>query len=436
MMAQVEINSLHATTMDSTKLLTEKLALARELSSLRPEIDHLQSQAALHKSALSEKLALQRELSALQEDLAMEKRATENAMYRERRAHAEETRVAKRLETVQAEVDKERRERLRIETESHNLLADCETRRTTLETRLDAFKTKLRTNREQLKGTQAELKAVQSATQLVANQPIRHHTASNVTKEARKRTASLIEDDTMIGTPGDQRALKKSKQTSALLGDKSTFSITPFLCRTASVAPDDPSQEPLDSDAGKNEDAATVLGIESSNWKEGSPLSVAGQPPSEKPTGARIKRKVSKSVPAGKVKTDKPNSRAPPARNPQPAPSLEQVAEEPNDVAVGPTFTGTTGAEAESTVGDMSGMLEAKITRRRFLGGGLGRTLFDDEDGETVKVDQTPNGNEQIARVLGRVALGRPRVTARLGGSSSGFGGFSPLKKDKRGSAA
>jgi len=59
---QAEINALNAASTGSTKLLTEKLALARELSTLKPELEHLRSQATAQQNALADKLSRQREL--------------------------------------------------------------------------------------------------------------------------------------------------------------------------------------------------------------------------------------------------------------------------------------------------------------------------------------------------------------------------------------
>src|SRR5206468_8938564 len=81
--SQAEVNSLAGVTNDSTKLLTEKLALSRELALLKPELEHLRSQATYHQTTLSEKLALQRQVSTLEVDLETEKRAAQRASRKE-----------------------------------------------------------------------------------------------------------------------------------------------------------------------------------------------------------------------------------------------------------------------------------------------------------------------------------------------------------------
>lgn len=413
--------------MDSTKLLTEKLALSRELSSLKPEIDYLRSQAVSHKTVLSERLALQHEVNALQEDLATERQATERAMTEKKKSQVDEARIAKQLETLQAEASKERRERLRIETESQKMLTSWETKSTTLESRLDAFGSKLRTTKDQLKETQAELQAARLVSSVVSNRSITSNTMRITGGCVQKRNASLIDDDTAIGTPGDVQAAKKSKQASAMPGDKSTFSTTPFLNRTASVAPGSPAQRTVYSEAGQSDD-----GIASENptrsSKEELPPGLPIQSDSEHRETGQVQRVTTKHIRSDKSKTGKAQTGAPAKRKPLSAPVLKQVVEDTNDAVVGPKATESTGAEAESALGDTTMNLEAK-KRRRKLFGGLGKTLFDEDDGEAMKGGRITNGGGEKIIAPGRVTLGGLKAGPR-------FSGFSPLKKDKKTVAA
>lgn len=420
--------------MDSTKLLTEKLALARELSALKPEIDHLRSQATSHQTVYSEKLTLQRQFSTLQEELEMEKRATERVMAKERKWLAEEARVARQLETLQAEIGKERKERQKLEEESQKILTDRETEIKTLESRLDASRTKLKTTKDQLKESQAELRVARLTAE--ASRPISSNTTRNAGREGRKRTASLMEDDTVIGTPGDLEAAKKIKRASALPGDKSTFSITPFLNRTASSGPGQLDQGFDDSGAGQDEKAAAAAGPDSPLAKQKRAPAVAGQQSSEKPQAAKALKHSSALTTAEKGKAKGVKTKAVPARIPRSAPALEQVAEETTDAVVVSRLANTIDAEIEITIGDGTENQAAKKRRRKLLGGGLAKTLFDDDDGDAVKGGRVTNGKGRVFGTLGRVMLGEPKAAPRFGGSASGFGDFSPLKKDRKTSAA
>ena len=420
--------------MDSTKLLTEKLTLARELSSLKPEIDHLRAQAASHQTLLSEKLSLQRQLSALQVELEMEKRTTQRAMAKEGKFQAEEAKAATQLESLQAEVAKERRERQRVEREFQKSSSDWETNKTTLESRLDAFRTKLKSTKDQLKETQAELKAAQSAAHAEAARSTSNTLAKNAGREGRKRIASRMDDDTIIGTPGDSRPAKKTKRGSALPGDKSTFSITPFLNRTASVAPESPLQESDAPETDQDAEARDVTGPEAGKTKERGASSRIVQSPTGKAKTTVSQKAITKPPILDNAKPGRTNSKGPPRRQPKSAPVLEQVAEETNDENAEPVINQLKESNTENNVGDTTEKLEIKKRKRKLLGGGLGKTLFDDDEAEAVHADPGASGGVRAFGTLGRVTLGGPKAGPRVGlsGGVSGFGSFSPLKKDRR----
>ncbi|KAL8828234.1 MAG: hypothetical protein Q9191_002704 [Dirinaria sp. TL-2023a] len=431
---RVELRSLHEATMDSTKLLTEKLTLARELSTLKPEIDHLRSQAASNQSLLSEKLSLQRQLSALQVELELEKRTTQRAMAKEGKFQAEGTKTATQLENLQAEFAKERRERQRVERESQKASSDWETKRTTLESRLDAFRTKLKSTKDQLQETQTELQAARSASHADAGRSNPNNFTKNAGKDARKRIASRMDDDTMIGTPGDSRPAKKTKRGSVLPGDKSTFSITPFLNRATSVALESPSQESDGPNTERDADAGDATEPEAGKGNEGPASSSIAQSPTRKHKATTSQKATVKPSILDNARPGKTNLKAPQGRKPKPAPVLEQVAEETNDENAAPIVKQLKVSATEASVGNDTEKGEVKKRKRKLLGGGLGKTLFDDDEAETVQGDRRTNGGSRAAGTLGRVTLGAPNAGPRLGlsGGMSGFGNFSPLKKDRK----
>lgn len=418
--------------MDSTKLLTEKLTLARELSALKPEVDHLRSQAASHQSLLAEKLSLQRQLSTLQVELETEKRATQRALAKEGRSQAEDARLESRVENLQADLAKERRERQMVERKAQKDSSESENRITTLESRLDAFRNKLKSTKEQLKEAQISLQTA------AASQPsnlIRASSSVNSTTslagKPRKRAAAQIDADTMIGTPGDLPAAKKSKQGSTLIGEKSTFSITPFLNRTASVAPESPP-----SDHASRDDQEQIRNF---NRLSGNTIHQATSEVTSDPLDVPV---VTKYVVQGQrpgilenAKTCRINSRVPPARKTKAAPTLEQVAEENNENGGSMTSTSETAVTKDISNEMSRGGLEMKRRKRKLLGGGLGKTLFDEDEEDALKGDRAMLGGVRGFGTLGKGGLGALKFGPRkaIGPTTSTFGAISPLKKDRKG---
>lgn len=418
--------------MDATKLLTEKLALARELSALKPEADHLRSQVAVHQSLLAEKLALQRQLSSVQVELETEKRATQRVLAKEGKSQEHDTRLEAQLEELRKEIAKERRDRQKVEREAQKELADWEGKKTILEGRLDAFRNKLRMTKEQLKEAHNELQTAQMTAQAVRSLA---PAGAKVEKQSRprKRSAAQLDKDTTIGTPGALPMAKKSKKASTLPGDKSTFSITPFLHRT-SVAPELPLLAHQESEHEDQMDAPSVMEV-NPNRSSPSVVPLVGQ----KANAIRPDDTVKNPDVLGNAKPGKANAKRSPTRKQKAGLPLEKVAEEDQDENVAPNEASATtqvmatkpllkkGNNIDDT---LSEEIEGRKKKRRLLGGALGRTLFDDDDREGARGGD--KGHTGDARSFGAT---RPKGALRLGLDVGGFGSFSPLKKDRKISA-
>ena len=409
--------------MDSTKLLTEKLTLARELSALKPEVDHLRSQASSSQSLLAEKLSLQRQLSTLQVELENEKRSTQRLATKEGKLRTDDAKLEARLEEVQAELAKEKREKQNADREAQKSSAVLENKITMYESRLDAFRGKLKSTKESLKEMQIELQKSQAAIAQPAPAAVQSAPMARIT---RKRTASEMDADTMIGTPGDLPAAKKNKAKSIMPGEKSTFSITPFLNRTASLAPESPPQ--VEDKSNDEEDSRTQTQSPSRSRRSHELFRPAGQRATQK-TAAEDERNAGKKG-SGliAVKGNKPPAR-PPSRKAMAAPKLAQVDEEEASPFV-------TSHEAASRTIESKGISdkaihdgpERKKAKRKILGGRLGKTLFDEDDADTMKGDRRL-GAARCISTLGKGVLGGARDNA---GPLGGFGPFSPLKRDRR----
>ena len=418
--------------MDSTKLLTEKLILARELSALKPEVDHLRSQAASHQSLLAEKLSLQRQLSTAQVELETEKRATQRAQAKEGTLQAEDAKLEHRLESMQADLAKERRDRQKVEREAQKDSTESENRITTLESRLDAFRNKLKSTKEQLREAQTSLQTAQASNHGKSSRASASiNSTMYLAENPRKRAAAQIDADTIIGTPGDPPAAKKNKRGSKLIGEKSTFSITPFLNRTASVAPESPPSENASGDEKEHVKGSDHL---SGNTRQKAVSSEAISDPLDKSDATKEGLQANKCGILETLKTGKINSRAPALKR-NVVPTLEQVSEEENNENGGSkTSAGEPVATKDPSNDTFDGGLEMKRRKRKLLRGGLGKTLFDEDEGDALKGDRLLGGVRGFG-TLGKGGVGAPKLGPRnaIGPNVTTFGAISPLKKDRKG---
>lgn len=439
---------MHSVSADSTKLLTEKLALSREIAILKPELEHLRSQASSNQNALSEKLALQRELSSLQVDYEEQKRALARMKARDTKTTEEDSKMEAQMDELRRELSKEKKERLNMERElreqteaksskavsdgkvqgqleevkkelakekkerqhaereSRKKIADLESANALSESKLDAFRTKLKSTKERLKETQEELEKSQKAGKA----------APTVAPAAnpRKRTVARFDPDMTIGTPGESHAAKRARMSTAV-GEKSTFSMTPFLNKTTSILVDTPGsskkvqeQEVVEQDSPAPSKAPIA--------PLSSPL-VPKQVPAKKVAASKTGDKA-KTKPLKESTNPRANATmAPPRSKTATKTSLPKVTEEASDAEEN---------EGSVTADSTKTSLQSQPTKKkRVLGGKSKSTLFDAEEVEAPK----PRA---------RMALGAPKDLGLRGGALSlstkpkSLAEFSPLKKDRR----
>lgn len=473
---------------------------------MKPELDHLRSQAGANQQILAEKLALQRQLSEVQVELehakgeakrAMAKRrntqhdlAQEDTIDDLRKALTREKRLRQKAEeaaeTVQADLEREKKsiqhkfakdaknaehdaqadveteklrrelaqlhkERDRAEKAWAKMQADSEASKTILDDKLNQFRTKLKSTKAQLKETEAHLAEAQAAAvAAVTSAPKQSLNTVAATKPPKKRNAAQMDPDSQkLGTPGNDKPAKRGRKVAAAVGDKSTFSITPFLNRTMSIggAPDSPASG---DDAHESEDEA-----------EASPTTSAAAPTTKQDKPIPLKE-----VPASKSNIKKATqSRKPKAAAPKTA--LEKVVEEPEPASQEATARKTTKIPLKSGEEDeqpaqrkqkpkvrkslatfaafnLEPEPEKKQKKRKL--GGLGKTLFDEEDDVASK--PLPGG--RTAGLFGNTRLGLLAGGMKgsflgggkglLGAKKSGQGlletgdgfMFSPLKRDRK----
>jgi hypothetical protein len=246
-------------------LLSEKLALQRQVSEIQIELDHAKSEA---KRAIAKRrntvhdLNQQDTIDDLRKALTREKRLREKAQEDLETAQAElerekenaqrknTTEAAKAEESASVQVEteelrrqlaKERKERERTEKTHQKTQSDWDATKAILDDKLNQFRSKLKSTKERLKETETQLEDAQrsAAAGATSSAPV---AAEKATKQTKKRSAAQMDPDSQkLGTPGQAKPAKKGRKAAGV-GDKSTFSITPFLNRTMSVAPESPEQ--------------------------------------------------------------------------------------------------------------------------------------------------------------------------------------------------
>jgi septal ring factor EnvC (AmiA/AmiB activator) len=407
---RAELNNLNTMSSDSTKLLTEKLSLARELAVLKPELEHLRSQAIAQQNLLAEKLSLQRELSTLQVELETEKRAVQRTKAKDAKSGEDESKLEGQIDELKKELAKEKREAQKNDRDARKQAADWEGQKTILESKLDAFRNKLRSTKEQLKETQAELEQAQAAK---ATRDAEFAQARPGVANPRKRPVARFDPDSTIGTPG---VAAKKPRTSTLPGDKSTFSITPFLNRTMSLAPESPASQEKKADEAINQQIDAIIA-------ENAPSSPAPPPKAKivKKGGGAASAKPKEPQPLKDTTIPKANTNIQKQRTTTNKTTLAKVTEEAD--------------ENEESTGNSSvpNIQQKQPVKKKQKLLGQRKSLFDDDDDEGEQ--SKSRGLMGLSKGLGlRGGAGMGMIS--LAGKGKTLAEFSPLKKDRRAAPA
>lgn len=427
--------------------LEAKEATLQEVDSKLEKLDGVQAELAKERR-LREKAEV--ELQETTTDWEKRHAALESRLKaKETKLHDDDAKLESRLENIQAELFKERRLREKSERDTQKATTDWENKRTALESRLDAFRNKLRVTKDQLKATETQLENAKKTTR-TSDRTISVGLGEINGKNAMKRSSFQM-DESMIGTPGDLPARKKNK-SSVLPGDKSTFSITPFLNRSTILNPDD---QPKDDGESENEDEISACHEPSSDHAGamGPPavrLVKRAEPHPKNENAGAVKTKAVKPKQTG-AKGNK--AALPPKRKPKAVSSLEKVTERDEEENENNSESSEKIAAIEPSVEDSSldgnhqdGRKGKKITRRKLFGGdggGANKALFDvddnDDEGDvnSIKAKGSKGGIKGM-KVLGAVKsslnIAKPITRQRIGlaPSTASFGVISPLKREKR----
>lgn len=429
--------------------LEVKEATVQEVESKLEKLDGVQAELAKERR-LREKVEV--ELQETATDWERRHAVLESRLKaKEAKLHDDDAKLESRLENIQAELFKERRLREKSERDTQKAAIDWDNKRTALESRLEVFKNKLRVTKDQLKATETQLENAKKTTR-TSDRPISVGLEEINGKNAMKRSSFQM-DESMIGTPGDLPARKKNKG-SFLPGDKSTFSITPFLNRSTILNPDD---QPKDNGESENEDEISACHEPSSDHAGamGPPVARPGKRAEPHPKNDNDGAVKTKAVKPKQTGAKGNNAAAPPKRKPKAVPSLEKVTErdeEENEIN-GERNTNT--VEIGRPVDDISldgnhqgGKKSKKTTRRKLFGGdggGANKTLLDVDDndeGDVNPIKAEGRGGIKGMKVFGGAKssfnAAKPAARQRIGlaPSTASFGAISPLKRDKRTVAA
>jgi hypothetical protein len=396
---------MNDTSTSYSNLLAEKLRLSRDLSNLQNELDRLRNQDSSYQALIPEKQDLERQLNSLEVQLENEKNSHDRTRAKSSQQATQIDRLSIRIEELEGNIARELRAKQQSEHDNRQQDTEWESQRSALETRIETLKKQLRTAKDKLQEAQNELQHRRNNVR-IENEP----------SEPRSRTVPLqrpgpggadYQGGVTISTPGAVRIQDKLKRQSALPGDKSAFSITPYLNRTKNSG-----GSPSSSDAEEEQPKKAKT-----KAKDGSKPASRKTAIAEEPSGERASledRATSTRVPSKTAKGKSKATEGKPATRPAPKPILEEDSD-----------------ELESSM-DQG---QAKIKRRK-LGAQRERSLFEDDENED-ELDMRKPG-----RKLG-LGGGRSSIlatTTQLSGASGiprnlGFAapmGFSPLKKDRK----
>ncbi|PNY26926.1 Uncharacterized protein TCAP_03146 [Tolypocladium capitatum] len=454
---KAEVNSLNGSMQDSGKALQEKFSLTRELNRLRPEMEHLQSQLANYQAMVAEKNNLRRQVDSLEVELENEKRSRQRVQFKEDDATIGELKA--RLEKAEQKLAADKKEREKARKENERALAEAQAVSERLDERVESLKAKYKTAQGELKETRAQLETLQAELEKckkTASQSIKEPAKKSATMESglnRKRRAQEMSfGDITIQTPGNgetpsKRPVAKKRGTEkAAVGEKSAFSITPFLNRTKN-----PSDESLEAWAHDLSDAAGPDSTFAGKGDSTAPSEVVPEPETQEPvpeTAPEEPAPKAKAKTKAKTKTETAPKTAPRPHDRLRAKALAEATPAQTNKAISKAASTTSlqsktmemAAEVSVTADQENVTVtasrkapaiqpkaaegEVKKKRRKLLGA-ANQTLFDDDEGEAASKPAKP----------AEVAPGK-RVRTQLGGGvRNAFAGssFSPLKRARRG---
>ncbi|KAJ5355781.1 Ribosomal RNA large subunit methyltransferase E [Penicillium concentricum] len=361
-------------------ILAEKLHLSRDLSMLQSKLERFKAQNASYQAIISEKHEMERQMNSLELQLDNEKHSHERTQAKGSQQMTEIAQLSTRVEELRNELAGELRAKQQQERDNRQQNSAWANQRATFEGKIDSLKQQLRSTKDKLQEAQIEIQQRRSLKSQAGND-----------SESSSRTVPLQRPGpsghagVTIATPGAVRVQEKLKKDSAVPGDKSAFSITPFLNRTGA-----PSDSPMSSVG----DEVEILGDTDTPRGQLGTLGTFGEP---RRIGSALRRQLSPTedrIPI--TKPTKPRARE--GEVPVSGPENEiKKSTHRLDRRMPPTET--------DKLHELFEHEQAKPKKRK-LGGQRDRSLFEEDEEE-------PHPNKKFGRKLavgnGRAStLGKP----------------------------
>ncbi|KAF3401621.1 hypothetical protein F1880_010148 [Penicillium rolfsii] len=411
-----ELSELDTASSSNKTLLTENMQLSRELANAKSKLERLQAQNTSHQSVVAEKQALERQLNSMELQLETERNSHERTRKKSSEQATHIAKLSSQLAELQNELAKEQRANQQREQNDRQSNVGWEKERSVLEGKIETLRKQLRSTKDKLHEAQHDLQ--QRSTIRGTEVDGTEAGSRRVPLQRPGPSADSLAGGVTIATPGAVRVQEKPKRQSALPGDKSAFSITPFLNRTGAAPRDSPISSDMDEDEveqARNRSSAATRKSSAVRDSNDEILSPSVQTDPAQPPPKRKTTTVKPPARAGKTATSKATRETKPqASRPFGKASLEESEDVLHD---GPAEAGPT------------------KTKRRKLGAQRERNLFDDEDDEDMLDIRKPRKLTLGARP--QSVLAAPLSTMSTGdllGRGGGFGAaraFSPLKRDR-----
>lgn len=418
---RTEVNALNAASADATKILSEKLALARELNILKPEVEHLKSQASTQQKLLSEKLALQRELGSIQVELETEKRTVQRIKSQEKSSAREDSALTGEIEDLKKELTRSHRDAQKQDRENRKKTVEWEGEKEILEGKLDAFRNKLRSTKDQVKEAQDEIEKLQAEKMAQSAEMTKVRLNGPQATNVKKRNIARFDPDMTIGTPGHGGPAAKKQRFSVNVGDKSNFSITPFLNRTLSILPESPTEE---------EDKPEREREPETHHQPGGAAEERDAPKTKatKPKPERLPREKKQSAVITKANKLAPLKETPNTKVKTKPLQLASLVEESSDVDSDQELEAGASGKENAAQSDRSTLNRDTTESKKQSKPLTKRTnIFDEEDNAVAPKVRGLGRGPVGGGVLGRISL-----KAKPAGQGKTLAEFSPLKKDRR----